>query len=144
MISSTSVVQVRNHHKILRPHNYPSTPLRTEPVEGYITYVVENIKLYKAEPDTYYIPTTSFVVKDYENECTLTLELGEQYLIGLVAARSGQLAAPPCLLTRPWGDVTEEVKVTLETGCEDDPCYGSCGEFQVRDYRVGKGRKMLR
>ena len=41
-----------------------------------------------------------------------------------------------CDLVMVWSSVSDEDEATLETGCEDDLCDGSCSEFQVRsDYR---------
>ena len=53
-------------------------------MEGYITHVVESIKLYKADPNTYYdSPEIRFVPKDHDDECTLTPEIGRQYFLDL-------------------------------------------------------------
>ena len=90
--------------------------------------------LFKGEPNAKHGKEISFVTNGSSAACGVTLELGRQYLIGLYRDGDGSFTANSCGLVRRWDDVTKEERASLRTGCEeDDPCDGSCGEFQVRD-----------
>lgn len=110
-----------------------SPPLREEPETGNtVTYFLDTKTLFKAEPNVRYAKEISFVTNKSSAACGVTLEIGKQYLIGLGRDDDGQLSASSCGLVRRWNAVTKEERASIRAGCEDDPCDGSCGEFQVR------------
>ena len=111
-----------------------STPLRTEPVEGDTTYILDTKALFKVEPKVKYGKEIS-VISSRAN-CGATLELSEEYLLGLRRSDGGQLLVSVCGLIRLWSAVTKEERASLKAGCEDDPCDGSCGKFQVRGLKA--------
>lgn len=109
---------------------YRSRPLE---VSGVVTYTLDTRTLYKGDPNAKYGKEISFVTNGSSAACGVILELGKQYLIGLDQSDDGSFDASSCGLVRRWSDVTREERVSLRAGCEeDDPCDGSCGEFQVQ------------
>lgn len=89
-----------------------------------------------------YSQEISFVTGGNSATCGVSLELGEEYLIGLYRSgpntfdpdQDGQLTVGLCDLVQDWGSVSDEDMATLEAGCDnDDPCSGSCTDTQVRD-----------
>lgn len=108
-----------------------STPLRTEPVKGDTTYILDTKALFKVEPEVKYGKEISVIP-----HCGATLELSEEYLLGLRRTDDGQLLVSVCGLIRLWSAVTKEERASLRAGCEDDPCDGSCGKFQVRGLKA--------
>eukprot|EP00904_Undaria_pinnatifida_P014053 jgi/Undpi1/9779/HiC_scaffold_27.g12235.m1 len=103
-----------------------------------ITYTVSTTALYKEEPDTTYSQEIGIVTGGNSAACGVNLNLGEEYLLGLYRSganvfepdQEGQLRVSLCDLVMVWSSVSDEDEATLETGCEEDLCDGSCSEFQ--------------
>lgn len=106
---------------------------RNRPSNKSITYTFGVTSVYKGEP-----PEGSgsrkikFTTEGSSATCGVTLDKGEEYLLGLYQTDDG-LTANACGLVDEWSSVTDEDRAAVEAGCEEDPCDGSCGEFQVRE-----------
>lgn len=107
-----------------------------EDTTNHVTYTLDVITLYKEEElgvDNDYGHNVSFVTdKNSDLLCGVTLEISEEYLIGLSWYSLGYFTASYCDLFREWSSVSDEDRASLEAGCEDDPCHEACGEYQVR------------
>eukprot|EP00903_Cladosiphon_okamuranus_P014067 g13075.t1 len=114
-----------------------------------VTYTVDVTTVFQG--DTGGEDQISFVTGGNEAICGVTLEIGEEYILGL-SLRAGDPFDPTiteetltvglCGLARRWSDqVFDDEKADLEAGCSvDDPCQSACDEYQecVQYTRNGK------
>lgn len=100
-------------------------------IDDDVTYTLDPIALYKEEPGVTYDQEITFTTPGSGVLCGVTLEIGEEYLLGLYRHENGYLTGDYCGLIWEWDWVTDEDESSLEDGCQGDPCNGWCGEFQV-------------
>lgn len=101
-------------------------------VDDHVGYTLDTVTLYKEEPDVTYAQEVYFTTAADSMLCGITLDIGEEYLLGLYRHDDGHLTANACGLVWEWSWVSAEDKLSLEIGCQDDPCNDACGKFQVR------------
>lgn len=100
---------------------------------------MEVAAIYKGESEVGDAQEISFTTGDDDDgDCGVSLEEGGEYLLDLYQTDDG-FTAGSCGLVAEWNSVSDEDKASVETGCEDDPCDGACGEFQVRGEKTEKG-----
>lgn len=101
-------------------------------IDDDVRYTLDTIALYKEESGVTYAQDVFFTTAGNSLLCGVTLDLGEEYLLGLYRHDDGHLTADVCGLVWGWSWVSAEDELSLEGGCQDDPCNAACGEFQVR------------
>lgn len=108
-------------------------------IEGYVTYTAEVATVFAG--DTGGESEISFITADNSAACGVFLEIGQEYVLALApavdnpfepAGIEGLLSIEACGLYRVYDEQPEEERADLEAGCGvDDPCLGSCDEYQV-------------
>lgn len=132
-------------HCFLRVFFFPLTHhLRSEQenINDEVTYTINTRTLYKGEPNVKYAQEITFVTGGNSATCGVSLELNQEYLLGLYRSgpnifepdeEGGELTVGLCDLVSVWNSVSAEDEATLEGGCGgNDLCFGACGESQVR------------
>ncbi|CAM9259728.1 unnamed protein product, partial [Laminaria digitata] len=79
-----------------------------------VRYIVDVITVYKEEPNVTYAQEMSFVSAGNTLLCGVTLEIGEEYLIGLSRHNEGFFVASKCGLVRGWNSLSDEDKASIE------------------------------
>eukprot|EP00903_Cladosiphon_okamuranus_P014066 g13074.t1 len=116
-------------------------PFRSADINDSVTYTVDVTTVFQG--DTGGQDQISFVTGGDEAVCGVSLEIGEEYILGLYLEAAnpfdptiteGTLTTNICGLARRWSDaVSDEEKADLEAGCSvDDPCQSACDEYQAR------------
>ena len=94
-------------------------------------YTIEVIDLLKGEPGMSSGQEIKLYSDDGGDDCLVTLNEGDEYLLDLIQTGDG-LLANPCGLVEEWGNVQAGIRADVGDGCGVDNCEAACGEFQVK------------
>ena len=118
----------------------PSTSSLQIDINEPVTYTVDVTTVFLGDTD---IQEITFVTAGNGAACGVSLEIGEEYVLGLHPAvatafvsmiTEGELTVDSCGLVRMWGTISEEEEEDLDSGClaKDLGCVPACDEHQAR------------
>lgn len=122
-----------------------------EDVNDYVTYTVAVTTVFKG--DTGGEAEISFITAGNSAACGIGLEIGQEYVLALApavdnplepAGIEGELSVEACGLYRVWDELPDEERDDLQAGCAaEDPCLGTCDEYQVNKAAPEEKRRLL-